>query len=819
MNPALRPTVGLVITVLVGVFLTVPSLATTPGFGGFLENIGQFDDPALFRISGSGAALYFTPEGLVLDVFESIEDGEPVGDETGMFGAAFPSRRRGCVVRILFDGAAGAPAMQGLGELPGRYHFFYGNDPAAWRTGARAFSEVLYQDVWPGIDLLLRTAPAQLEYEALVAPGADASRIRFVYEGADVVVPAPGDVHRIETPVGTLIHRLPVAGERSGAIFREGASAPRADPDNRFVVEWCTLLGGASWEVAWGITADDQGRPIAVGETASIDFPTTVGAYEESYSGGAGDVFVTKLSAAGDSLVWSTFLGGQLEDGAAAAAVDDLGNVVTVGLTKSTDFPTTPGAFDETASTPVDDWDAFATKLSAEGNSLHWSTLLGADEHDLAYDLVLDIDQNPVLVGTTYSEGFPTTSGAYRETFCCAPFRDGFVTKLAAAGNALVWSTLLGADDGYDDVNTVVLDNLGNAVVGGQTSSENFPTTPGAFDRTYNGQSWDGFLTKLLVDGSSLVWSTFVGGERRDYLRGVGLDPSGDVLAVGRTYSDSFPTTPGAFDRTYEPTADGFVLRMAQNGNSLVWSTYLGGSGTGGTDSGDWPADLGVGPLGTPVVVGQTSSTDFPTTPDALQPTHSGGQYDGFITFLKNDGSGLLWSTFCGGSPDYGNHEGFGVAPSSFPSNNVWVDDAGKIFVSGQAGSPDFPTFPSVVWDSTLSGTNDAVVLMLDLPTVDAPERPIRRDGLKLVCSPNPFRDGTSIRYALPTAASVRITVHDAAGRLVRVLRAPQTTAAGAQRLTWDGRDRSGAPVAAGVYFVRLKTADHIASEPVVLLR
>lgn len=792
------------IPILASLLLAVSARAATPGFGGFLENIGQFDDPVRFSTSISGMNVFLTKGGLVIDMFDPVvrevtESSPP--DLSRRFSASErmgPSRRDGHVVRIRFQGANTTSTMTAGAVLPGVFNFFRGADPSSWHTGARRFSEVVYHEIWPGIDLVFRVGPTGLEYEALVGPGADPSQVRFVYEGADHVQESGGG-DRIQTSVGDLVNRLPVAGETSGSIRRDGAGegSPRSGDCGAFF-DWLTLLGGSGEDWGGTIELDASGRPVVSGQIISTDFPTTSGAYADS-SAGDWDTFITKFNDTGSDLVWSTYIGGDLLDWGLALALDPFDNVVISGMTASADYPTTPGAYDTIPSAPVGDFDAFVTKLPAEGDSLIWSTYLGGDQdqdEDTA-GMVLDAEGNVLVCGQTFSGDFPTTDGAYRTTHPDGD-RDAFVTKLATEGDHLIWSTLLGSDDAGTGEFTreITLDAAENPLVCGLTGSPNFPTTPGAFDRTYNGSN-DGFITKLAADGSALVWSTFVGGTRADRVEDLEIDPvSGDVLAGARTYSFDFPTTPDAFDTTFNTTIDGAVLRMSEDGRMLLWSTFLGGTGD------DWLGGIAIGP-GCLVAAGRTSAVDFPTTEDAFDPTYNGGAEDGFITIVRNDGAALLWSTYVGGSTD-DLVEGF-----SDDYGSPVVVNGNEAYITGLTGSDDFPTCPSGgVWDETFNGVLDVVVLKMPLsplttnvePDFSAMPAMLQIQSL----APNPFHPSTEISFRVSESGPVTLGVYDLAGR--RVAENPLgILAAGPHRTQWDGRREDGSPVPAGLYFLRLQ--------------
>jgi hypothetical protein len=384
---------------------------------------------------------------------------------------------------------------------------------------------------------------------------------------------------------------------------------------------YSTYLGGGSSDIGKGIAVDGSGNAYITGETWSTDFPTTTGAYDTTYNGDT-DVFVSKLNPSGTALVYSTYLGGGSSDIGKGIAVDGSGNAYLTGYTdSSTDFPTTPGAFNTSYNGYQD---VFVTKLNASGTALVYSTYLGGSIDDVGYGIALDLAGNAYITGVTYSTDFPTTLGAF-DTTKYAPSLGAFVIKLNASGSSLVYSTYLGGGL-IEEGNGIAIDSSGNAYITGYTWGE-FPTTPGAFDTSFNGGYHDGFVSKLNPSGTGLVYSTYLGGSDWDVGNAIAVDASGNAYITGWTTSSTFPTTPGAFDTSYNGFYDVFVSKLNPSGTALVYSTYLGGGlfeeGNGiATDS-----------SGNAYITGETLYySDFPTTLGAFDTSFNGGSYDGFIS-------------------------------------------------------------------------------------------------------------------------------------------------------------------------------------------
>jgi hypothetical protein len=387
---------------------------------------------------------------------------------------------------------------------------------------------------------------------------------------------------------------------------------------------YSTFIGGSDIDGGSAIAVDETGNAYVTGSTSSPDFPTTAGAFDTTHNSNPGsDGFVVKLNATGSALVYSTFLGGFEQDSGSGIATDSSGNAYIGGTTRSSSFPTTPGAFDTTANANEDP-EIFVTKLNPTGTALVYSTFLGISSGG---SIALDTSGNIYVTGTTSSGGYPTTAGAFDTTHNGG--QDVVVTKLNPTGSALVYSSFLGGS-ANEEGNGIALDAAGNAYLTGITTSANFPTTVGAFDTTPNGGQ-DAFVTKLNPSGSApLDYSTFLGGVEFDSGNDIAVDTAGNAYVTGRTSSSNFPTTVDAFDTTHNGAPDVFVTKLNPSGSApLDYSTFLGGSGD------DQPLSIALDSLGSIYVTGATQSSNFPTTVGAFDTTFNGGE-DAFVTKLSS---------------------------------------------------------------------------------------------------------------------------------------------------------------------------------------
>ncbi|MFB3895544.1 MAG: SBBP repeat-containing protein [bacterium] len=467
---------------------------------------------------------------------------------------------------------------------------------------------------------------------------------------------------------------------------------------------YSTYLGGSNNDYSYSIAVDNGGNTYITGATYSSDFPTTSGVFDTSYSNV--DIFVAKLNPNGTGLVYSTYLGGSDVDYSNGIAIDSSGNAYIIGGTLSDNFPATSGAFDVTYNGGTNFGDVIISKLNANGTGLIYSTYLGGGNDDYGAGIAVDSSGYVYVTGYTASVlTFPTTTNAIDRSFNGGA-DDAFISKLNSNGTGLVYSTFLGGS-GYDEAYSIALDNSGNAYITGGTSSSDFPTTSGAFDSSYNGGNiyGDSFVSKLNADGTSLVYSTYLGGSDGDSGVDIAVDTSGNAYLTGFTKSTDFPTTTGAFDtacnQNNSDASDSFVSKLNSTGTALLYSIFLGGRND------DYGYSIAIDKSGNAYVTGYTLSySDFPITADAYDTTsiNIDSYGDAFITGLNASGTALLYSTYMGGG-----YEDWGTA--------ITVDNSGNVYVTGNTNSSDFPTTPGAL-DMVLNGNLDGFITKMSLVTI-----------------------------------------------------------------------------------------------------
>ena len=788
----------------------------------FEANQGQTDSRVKFLSRGSGYTLFLTSSEAVLALSSASARSAAKGQNaTSGFGsnpgnplsvgyldrtprpsvtavAPRPAAKED-ILRMRLVGANSAPKISGVDETSAKSNYYIGNDRSKWRTNVSNFAKVQYAAVYPGVDLVYYGNQRQLEYDFVVAPGADPRVITLGFSQANdghknlpLHISADGDLVAHLSGGDVSFHKPVVyqtigSGRTRTKQAIDGHYTLKADGQAGFelglydrsrqlvidpTVSFATYIGGSDEDLAVGIAADKYTDVVIAGSTRSVDFPL-FDALETFHGGTCGtlacrDVFVSKFNPTGTKLQYSTYIGGSNDDVATQLVLDMAGDMFVVGYTLSTDFPVTPKAFQKTFGGGTVTGDAFFFELASKGIGLEYASYLGGSGEDMAYGIAVDgvptATPNIYVVGSTTSKNFPTTKGAF-QTACgltqagtCA---NGFVSKANSKGSALMYSTYLGGSGGLGDAAYgIAVDSNENAYISGMTGSPNFPTTAGAYDTMCGSDglcngTFDGFVTELNTTGTGLAFSTFLGGSNYDYTAGIAVDGAGGIYVSGNTISTDFPTTAGAAQSTFggmsagcSPTTgaicgDVTITKLNAGGATLAYSTYLGGS------LDEYPGiSMAVDAGGNAYVTGQTDSTNFPLV-RPFQPAYGGGSSDAFVTVVNSAGTAFTSSSYLGG-----NGQDFGYRTA--------LDPAGDIYVSGGTVSTNFPVKAGVF--QTICGTDgncngglsDAwtakLVASADLSINDS-------------ASPNPVKSGANLTYTIvvknngpDTAVSVSMT-------------------------------------------------------------
>jgi len=573
-------------------------------------------------------------------------------------------------VYLEFEGAQ--PAMpQAYGSRGAAFNFLLGNDPQAWMIGADSYEGVTYSDLYPGIDLHLLGDQAGLKYEFHLAPGANPSLIRVNVSGADGLLVDDAARMVIRAGAATIWDAPPLAFQRSGPVdcgyvllgpSSFGFHCAAWNPEELLTIDpliWATFVGGSGWDLVSAVAVDTDGATFIAGTTGSPDLPSSASALSANLTG-TYDAYVAKLDPTGSYLEYATYLGGSGADGATHAALSTSGELLVAGTTNSTDFPTTPGAWNTSNGGASD---LYVAKVNAQGTGLVFATLLGFGPAARLGGFAQGADGTTYLTGTANDATFPTTPGSYDRVFNngTGSDPDAFVAHLSVDGTGLLFSTLLGGSD-REEGRAVAADSSGNVWVTGQTASDDFPVSANASKPT-KGNATGAFASLIDASGSSLRYSTFIGGSAAEDGDAVAIASNGDILLAGYTNSQDFPTTLGSLQPVpgntgAGGTADAYLMRLDAADFSIRWSTYIGGLLY------DRPSALVLDAQDNVYVAGTSDPLLFPTTVNAIQNQSAGGTRDAFLVKVNPSGTAMAYGTLFGGP---GNEEvtALGVGPDA----------------------------------------------------------------------------------------------------------------------------------------------------------
>jgi len=666
----------------------------------FEANHGQTADQVKFVSRGAGYTVFLTNDEAVLALKNRSKSHLDSGS----------------TLRLQLAGANPHATVNGLEELSGKNNYFVGNDPKRWQTRIPTYAKVNYHDVYPGVDVQYYGTQQQLEFDFVVAPGADPSRIALHLQAGPSANPQKRAQLRVDNH-GALVQstgarefrlRKPtvyqMVANASGKDERKfvetkyvlqknnqvGFEVGSYDKTRELVIDpvvpfYSTYLGGAANDYGFSIAVDTKGNAYITGATASLNFPVPGCVFGCAYNGGTFDAFVTELNPAGFP-VYSDYLGGAGTDYGYGIAVDFNGAAYVTGATNSLNFPV-PGCI---ICANGGGYDAFVTEVAPGGAGLVYSTYLGGKANDYGRAIAVDNNGDAYVTGITSSHNFPMAACA----FCVfqGGATDAFVTELKPFGVGFVFSTYLGGkgnDYGYG----ITFDPNERPIVTGSTTSLNFPVVAGCFQCANAGLS-DAFVTEFNFGGAGLLASTYLGGAGNDYAYAVAQNVNEGIYITGSTTSLNFPVV-NCLQCVFQGGAsDAFVTHLNPALAGLIYSTYLGGAGT---DSG---RGIAVDAQLDALVTGYTSSVNFPVV-NCFQCAYNGGASDAFVTSLIPPGPGLNFSTYLGGK---GNDYGYGIGINL--NFNPFA-----AFVTGSTTSVNFPVIGC--FQCVNGGKSDAFVVGL----------------------------------------------------------------------------------------------------------
>ncbi|MEZ5402856.1 MAG: SBBP repeat-containing protein [Bryobacteraceae bacterium] len=667
----------------------------------FEPNRGQAEPDVLFQVRGPRQTMAFTRAGARIDLFGSGPDAR--------------------MSRLSMDwlDAAGSAEPRFEQRLESVSHYYLGSDPSAWFPRVPHYAKVKLEQLYPGVDLLVYGAEGNLEYDLVVAPGADPGQVRFRLDGA-AFHEGPGGDLIADTEAGPFRFRAPVSYQLDGARRRAVTSRYRTAQDGsvRFelgaydrarplvidpVLVFSTLIGGADADISANLALDGAGNAYIGGTTYSRNFPTA-GPVEPNFSRnlqGLYDGYVAKLRADGSALVYSTYLGGDLLDIVNAIAVDSRGAAYVAGQTASFNFPLPATAYERSRKGFSD---AFVTKLNPDG-TLAASTLYGGGGDENCTAILVDGAFNIYMTGYTSSQDFPATPNAAQRTYGGGQ-SDAFALKFDPLAQVLEWSTYLGGR-GEEEVSRIPSSDLpqigfisafamartaeGAIWLAGSTSSADLADRVETASRTYAGGATDIYLFRLSADGSKFEYMTYLGGAGFDFLNALALDANGNPTIVGFTFSQNYPVTQNALhNRFLGGDADGVLTRVRADNGNIDYSTYFGGQGV------DAIGDITIAANGDMYLAGSTSSTNFVVTADAFDPGPPRGSRP-FLAALNAAGNTRLTAGLFGG-------------PDAVFIRHVRLDGESNIVISGQARGPGFTTTVSSYGPNYHGGPYDVFV-------------------------------------------------------------------------------------------------------------
>ncbi len=627
----------------------------------FEVNQGQTDGSVQFLARGAGYTLFLTPGEAVLSL-HAVDKGGAKGAVRAHAPAADKSALMS-TVGLKLIGSNTKAEVAGVDPLPGKSNYFVGNDPAKWHTDVPTYAKVRYSNVYPGVDLVYYgNQEGRLEHDFVVAPGADPNAIAIELNGSDVAVPDQEGGLTLHTKSADLTLHVPTVYQTIGGE-RKTIPAAYLLADNQIkiqlgsydrnttlvidpVLQYSAVFGGTNATYTTAIAVDGAGNAYVTGQSDAVDFPL-VHPFQTAATGAS--AFVSKLNASGTALIYSTYLGGvEAYSNGNGIAVDSSGRAYVAGVCSGSGFPVKNAYQSE----PGGGYNPFLTVFSPAGDSLVYSTLLGGPYNSYGLALALDAAQNAYVMGS-YDNGFlathnPHTTGAgvfvakfnnvgalqYSTTFGSSStipnaiaidgagspyvagftvnFASAFVTKLNPAGTQVVYSASLKSSTQISG-ETIAVNSSGEAYIAGETGP-GLPVTKNAFQKTFGGGGFDGYIAKLNSTGSAVVYATYLGGSGYDDINRLVLDQYRQVYVTGYTESPNFPLK-ASLQTNPNSAPQRFVSTLTAPLDSIVYySTYFGPGGDGRA-----PAGIAVDKsLNVYLLVTGFPDGSIPVTPGAL---------------------------------------------------------------------------------------------------------------------------------------------------------------------------------------------------------
>ena len=701
------------------------------GRDGFIENRNQWPAQVKYAADFKGGRVFLEQRSFTV-VLLNTEQGEAVHES--IHQAKNPAdmvHPGGHAYRMSFEGARADAGLVPKGKLKKYHNYFVGNKPSQWASKVALFEEVAYTGLYAGVDLLAHQQNGAFKYDLFLAPNADLQQVRMRYTGVNNLSISEDGHLLIPTSVGTITEQIPEAYQLIGGkkvnvkcryVLRENVVGfVCSDAYNKSyplvidpVLVAATYSGSISTTMGWLSTSDKQGNIYTTGVSFGPGYPTTLGSYLSNYPGYYVMV-ISKISPSGSDFLYATFLGGSIPfDFPRNSKVDKDGNLVVVGVTTSADFPVTPGCYDNSLDT-IGTIDYFIAKMNPSGSTLLASSYLGGsngegfNEIQAPYgfanergELEFDAAGNIFFAGCTGSTDFPVTAGAYDPTFNGGG-QDGILVKLSSDLSTLLYSTFIGGS-GADGCYGMRRNSGGDVFLCGATRSTDFPSTPGAYHSTFQGDSLDGFILKLSNNASTLSASTFVGTNGIDQVYFLDLDASGNPVILGQTSAPE-AISPGCYG---VPGSNLFISRYNSGLTQREFYTVYGN----GIDTNIFiPTGFMLDVCGNIFSMGWSrDGTNFPLTPNALQDTTDGRDFHMLV--LSTNASSLLYGSYFGAllapGEGYGDHNDGG---------NCFFDKAGLVMQVICQDASNMTTTPGAISTVKNSFSYDIALFKMDFQT------------------------------------------------------------------------------------------------------
>lgn len=676
----------------------------------FIENKGQWSNDVLYLTQMGGLNVWITKNGMQYEFYKN-----ELNEDYSTHDLTYKKKKQiGHRIGYIHKGNNQTNHAEGKQKQTNYYNYLIGKNSSKHKTNVELYKEILIKEVYNGIDMRYYFDNGLLRYDYIVQPNADPNQISFSIDGSSKETYLNKNNELVfatcfgEAKNSDLYCYQKSKKNKVEATFIKTKDYWKIKLENYnknevLIIDpllYSTYIGGNHDDVGTSLTIDSSNNVYVTGWTSSINYDTTLGAFQTVKDGGNYDAFVSKLNSTGTSLLYSTYIGGNEDDVSNCIKVDELGNAYIVGNTTSFDFDVTSNAIQTTKAGFFGSYDTFVCKLNSTGTSLLYSTYLGGTDWDFGNSIVIDSMHNAYITGLSNSTDFQTTSEVF-QTVNAGGNGDVFVSKLNSTGTALIYSTFIGGL-GSEGGTTIALDSSNNVYVTGSTDSIDFDITNGAY-QTVNSGGKDAFVSKLNTSGSNLIFSTLIGGLGNDIGSSIAIDSSKNAYITGTTNSIDYDVTSGAFQTAnIGGKNDVFVTKINNIGTSLIYSTLIGGNND---DNG---ISIILDQMENAYITGVTNSNDFDVAPGAVQTTITGIKKEVFATKINNNGTSLLYSTYIGGNGDDG-------------GNSIVIDSTNNAYITGYTASSNFDITAGVFQTTKFGSSTDAFVTkicMNEIPSI-----------------------------------------------------------------------------------------------------